>query len=82
MLYLQYQPLFKQKTDNEKHKIHLSLLVSIIGGFAGAFLFDAYSQGITLSFENINQVGLTFFGGLLSGLSILIVSLRLFHYLC
>jgi len=78
MLYLQYQPSFKEKSDNEKFKIHLSLLVSILGGFAGAFLFDAYSQGITLSFKNINQVGLTFFGGLLSGLFILIVSLKLF----
>jgi phosphatidylglycerol:prolipoprotein diacylglycerol transferase len=78
MLYLQYQPLFKLKPDNEKYKIHLSLIVSIIGGFAGAFLFDAYSQGIHLTFENINKVGLTFFGGLLSGLLILLVSLKLF----
>ena len=78
MLYLQYHPLFKSKSDSEKYKIHLSLLVSIIGGFAGAFLFDAYSQGINLTFENINQVGLTFFGGLLSGLLILMVSLKLF----
>ncbi|OQP38626.1 hypothetical protein A4H97_18045 [Niastella yeongjuensis] len=78
MLYLQYQPLFKEKSDNEKYKVHLSLLVSIIGGFAGAFLFDAYSQGIDLTFENISQVGLTFFGGLISGLSILMISLKLF----
>jgi phosphatidylglycerol:prolipoprotein diacylglycerol transferase len=78
MLYLQYHPLFKLKSDNEKYKVHLSLLVSILGGFAGAFLFDAYSQGIHLTFENINQVGLTFFGGLLSGLLILVVSLKLF----
>lgn len=78
MLYLQYQPLFKLKNDRDKFKIHLSLLLSIIGGFAGAFLFDAYSQGIQLSFENISQVGLTFFGGLLSGLIILMISLKLF----
>jgi phosphatidylglycerol:prolipoprotein diacylglycerol transferase len=78
MLYLQYLPSFKLKHDSEKYKIHLSLLVSIIGGFAGAFLFDAYSQGIHLSFENINKVGLTFFGGLLSGLIILMISLKLF----
>jgi phosphatidylglycerol:prolipoprotein diacylglycerol transferase len=78
MLYLQYQPLFKLQRDNEKYKVHLSLLVSTIGGFAGAFLFDAYAQGINLTFENINQVGLTFFGGLVSGLMILIISLKLF----
>ena len=78
MLYLQYQPSFKLKRDNEKYTIHLSLLVSIIGGFAGAFLFDAYAQGINLTFENIDQVGLTFFGGLLSGLLLLIISLTLF----
>lgn len=78
MLYLQYQPLFKLKHDSEKFKIHLSLLISVIGGFAGAFLFDAYSQGIALTFENVNKVGLTFLGGLLSGLTILMVSLKLF----
>jgi phosphatidylglycerol:prolipoprotein diacylglycerol transferase len=78
MLYLQYLPLFRLKTEGEKFKIHLSLLVSIIGGFAGAFLFDAYAQGVTLAFNNINQVGLTFFGGLLSGLVILMASFKLF----
>jgi phosphatidylglycerol:prolipoprotein diacylglycerol transferase len=78
MLYLQYLPSFKLKHDSEKYKTHLSLLVSIIGGFAGAFLFDAYSQGIHLSFENINKVGLTFLGGLLSGLIILMISLKFF----
>ena len=78
MLYLQYEPLFKQKRDREKFKIHVSLLMSLIGGFAGAFLFDAYSQGIALTFENVSKVGLTFFGGLLTGLIILIVSLLLF----
>lgn len=78
MLYLQYQPLFKLKQESEKFKIHLSLLVSVLGGFAGAFLFDAYSQGVELTFENVNKVGLTFFGGLLSGLMLLIVSLKLY----
>lgn len=78
MLYLQYQPLFKLKNDSEQFKIHVSLLIAVLGGFAGAFLFDAYSQGVALTFENVNKVGLTFFGGLLSGLILLIVSLRLF----
>lgn len=78
MLYLQYEPLFKLKPDSEKFRIHLSLLITLIGGFAGAFLFDAYSQGIAVTFENVSKVGLTFFGGLLTGLILLITSLTLF----
>lgn len=80
MLFLQYQKDFKQKKDNEKLEIHLALLISIIGGFIGAFIFDAFSQNITLSFHNINKIGLTFFGGLISGLFILAFCLKLFSF--
>jgi phosphatidylglycerol:prolipoprotein diacylglycerol transferase len=76
MMFLQYQKLFKSDTENNKYKIHLSLIISIILGFIGAFLFDAYSKNIPLSFKNLNQIGLTFFGGLISGLSILIICLK------
>ena len=77
MLFLQYQKLFKTKTETEKHKIHLSLIISILLGFIGAFIFDAYSQNITLTFDNLNQIGLTFLGGFLSGLMVLVVCLKL-----
>ncbi len=77
MLFLQYQKPFKTKTDKEKHKIHLSLIVSILLGFIGAFIFDAYSQNIALTFDNLNQIGLTFLGGLISGLMILVICLKL-----
>jgi phosphatidylglycerol:prolipoprotein diacylglycerol transferase len=77
MLFLQHQQPFKTKSEKEKHKIHLSLIVSIILGFIGAFIFDAYSQNIALTFDNLNQIGLTFLGGLLSGLLVLVVCLRL-----
>ena len=77
MLFLQYQKLFKEKTETEKHKIHLSLITSIVLGFMGAFIFDAYSQNISLTFDNLNQIGLTFLGGLLSGLLVLVICLKL-----
>ena len=77
MLFLQYQKTFKTKTEKEKYKIHLSLIISILLGFIGAFIFDAYSQNIALTFENLNQIGLTFLGGLLSGLLVLVVCLKL-----
>lgn len=77
MLFLQYQKSFKVKSEKEKFKIHLSLLFSIILGFIGAFIFDAFTQNISLTFGNLNKIGLTFFGGLLSGLLILVVSLKL-----
>ena len=77
MLFLQYQKLFKTKTETEKHKIHLSLIISILLGFIGAFIFDAYSQNIVLTFDNLNQIGLTFLGGLLSGLLVLVICLKL-----
>ena len=77
MLFLQYHKPFKTRTENEKHKIHLSLIVSILLGFIGAFIFDAYSQNIALTFDNLNQIGLTFLGGLLSGLLVLVVCLKL-----
>jgi phosphatidylglycerol:prolipoprotein diacylglycerol transferase len=74
---LQYQKLFKTKTETEKHKIHLSLILSILFGFISAFIFDAYSQNIALTFDNLNQIGLTFLGGFLSGLMVLVVCLKL-----
>jgi len=77
MLFLQYQKPFKTKTEKEKHKIHLSLIVSILLGFIGAFIFDAYSQNIALTFDNLNQIGLTFLGGLLSGLMVFVICLKL-----
>jgi len=77
MLFLQYQKLFKEKSEKDKHKIHLSLIVSIVLGFVGAFIFDAFSQNVALTFNNLNKIGLTFFGGLISGLLILVICLKL-----
>ena len=48
MLLLQYQHLFLIKPETEKHTIHLSLLIAIHLGFIGAYIFDAFSQNITL----------------------------------
>lgn len=76
MLFLQHQKAFNTKTENEKHTIHISLIISIISGFIGAFVFDAYSQNISLTFGNLKQIGLTFLGGLLSGLMVLVVCLK------
>jgi len=78
MLYLQYQKLFKEKRENEKFKIHLSLIISIIFGFIGSFILDAFTQKIPITFDNLNKIGLTFFGGLISGSLILFLSLKFF----
>lgn len=80
MLFLQYEKDFKRKTDNEKLKIHFSILISIIGGFIGAFVFDAFFQNIALTYNNINKIGLTFFGGLIIGSFILAFCLKLFWF--
>jgi phosphatidylglycerol:prolipoprotein diacylglycerol transferase len=77
MLLLQYQRLFLIKSETEKHTIHLSLLIAILLGFIGAYIFDAFSQNITLSFDNMNGIGLTFLGGLISGLIVLVICLKM-----
>lgn len=77
MLFLQYYNPFKHRAETEKHKIHLSIIVTIVLGFVGAFVFDAYSQNIALTLDNFNQIGLTFLGGLFSGLIVLSICLKL-----
>jgi len=78
MLYLQYNHWFKQRTQKEQHNIHVSLLLATLIGFAGAFAFDAYTQNLPINFENLNRIGLTFFSGLLSGLTLLVLFLHIF----
>lgn len=78
MLYLQYLPEFKAKPEDTRFKIHLSLLLSILTGFAGAYFFDAYTQGISVRLDTMDQVGLTFFSGLLTGIFILCLFLKIF----
>ena len=80
MLFLQYQIPFKAMGEAQKHKIHLSLIISIFLGFIGAFTFDAYSQNIELTFDNLNKIGLTFLGGLISGLIVLVFCLKIFKF--
>lgn len=80
MLFLQYQKEFEQKSENDKFKIHLSLLISTILGFAGAFVFDAYTQNIALNYSNLNKIGLTFFSGLVVGGVLLAILLKLFSF--
>jgi phosphatidylglycerol:prolipoprotein diacylglycerol transferase len=78
MLFLQYQYDFKKTSEDYKHKIHTSILISIIVGFIGAFAFDAYSKQISFSFDNLKLIGLTFLGGFMSGLCCLVICLKIF----
>lgn len=80
MLFLQYDSNFRKKSEDEKYKIHLSLLLSIITGFAGAFFFDAYTQNISPGLSNLNKIGLTFFSGLITGIILLALFLKLFGF--
>lgn len=78
MLFLQYQNNFRQKSEDDKFKIHLSLLISVIIGFTGAYIFDAYTQNVPLNLENLNRIGLTFFSGLICGCILLALMLKFF----
>lgn len=78
MLFLQYYTPFKQIAEITKHKIHISIIISIILGFIGAFVFDAYAKNIAIEFNSLNQIGLTFLGGLFCGLVVLFICFKLF----
>lgn len=67
MLLLQWEKHFKRLSEEEKHTIHLGLLLSIGIGFIGALFFDSLTQGTAFSFDNLSANGLTFFGGFVSG---------------
>lgn len=77
MLYLQYEKQFSILSTDKKNSIHSGLLLSIITGFIGAFTFDAYTQGIPINFDNYSKIGLTLLGGIVAGLSTLIIFLKL-----
>lgn len=76
MLYLQYEKPFSKLDDNKKHKIHLGLFLSMVVGFIGAFVFDAYTQGIPITLSNLNLIGLTLLGGVAAGLLTLTLFLK------
>lgn len=78
MLCLQYDKWFLSRTEKERNNIHLSLLLATITGFSGAYIFDAFTQGISLSFDNLQHIGLTFFSGLLTGAILLTICLYFF----
>ncbi len=80
MLYLQYENTFKSKSEEYKQIIHLGLLVSMLVGFVGAYSFDAYTQGIPISFSTLTQIGLTFFGGLMAGLVFFVFYLKRYSF--
>lgn len=77
MLYLQYERKFVSFSFEKRNVIHTGLFISIITGFIGAFTFDAYTQGITLSFSNLDQIGLTLLGGIVAGLLTFSVFLKI-----
>jgi len=77
MLYLQYEKQFSVLSIDKKNAIHLGLFLSIITGFIGAFTFDAYSQGITINLNNLNQIGLTLLGGIVTGFLSFTIFLKL-----
>ena len=74
---LQHDKLFKETNEEYKHIVRLGLMLSLIVGIAGAFLLDAYTQGVSVSFSNLRRIGLTFYGGLMVGLFGLILYLKL-----
>lgn len=68
MLYLHYDSSYKSLKENEKNRVQAALLMALLFGFLGAYLLDAYTQNISLKWENLNEIGLTFYGGFISGL--------------
>lgn len=77
MLFLQYEKDFRKKSIAYRQRVHEGLFFSLILGFAGAFALDAYTQGIPFRITEFRRVGLTFFGGLVTGFIVLVVYLRL-----
>jgi len=77
MVYLQYEKQFSLLDADKKNAIHLGLLLSIMMGFVGAFTFEAYTQGTPLNWHNLNQIGLTFLGGVTVGILTLTIFLKL-----
>jgi phosphatidylglycerol:prolipoprotein diacylglycerol transferase len=77
MLYLQYEKQFTILSIDKKNTLHSGILLSIVIGFIGAFTFDAYTKGIVINFNNLNQIGLTLLGGIVSGFLTLTIFLKL-----
>ncbi|MEG1669122.1 prolipoprotein diacylglyceryl transferase [Chryseobacterium sp.] len=77
MLYLQYSGPFSKLNNDQKYKIHLGIFLSLIIGFVGAFVFDAYSQAIPIKWSNFKLIGLTLQGGMIAGLFSLVVFLKI-----
>ena len=80
MFYLQYNKDFKYKSDKYKQTIHFILLLSIFIGFIGAFSFDAYSQGISITFSDLNKIGLTFYSGFIAGFLFIVLYFKLLSF--
>lgn len=76
LLYLDYEIKEKGIPDARITSIYLCVTVSLILGFVGAYFFDAMTQG---KLDTLEDVGLTFYGGLLFGLISLIVLIKVFH---
>lgn len=76
MLLLQQGSAFRHLAAEQQHRLRLSLLLTVLTGFAGAYLFDAFTQrqqGHLLSASG----GLTLMGGMLAGILCLALCLRL-----
>jgi phosphatidylglycerol:prolipoprotein diacylglycerol transferase len=76
MLNLQYDKKFNSLNLKEKNFIHIALLSSLIIGFIGAYLFDAFTKEIKININNFNKIGFTLYGGMIIGLLTFVVILK------
>jgi phosphatidylglycerol:prolipoprotein diacylglycerol transferase len=79
MLFLQYQPGFKQLNAARQHQIHFAILLALLSGFAGAYVFDAVTQDKLSLLTSPSQVGLTLLGGVFTGGFVLCLVFKLYH---
>lgn len=76
LLYLDYQINKMSILDSHITSIYLCVIFALVFGFLGAYFFDALTQG---KLDTLEGVGLTFYGGLLSGLISIIIFIRIFR---
>lgn len=77
MMYLQNNKSFASLEEQIKHRLHFIILIAIFAGFIGAFILDAYTQNIEVKWHNLNEIGLTFYGGFITGMIVLSVMVKL-----
>lgn len=73
LINLENEKKYIQESERQKDTIKMIIVVSIIFGFIGAYVFDSITQNkLYTMLSRPNEIGLTFWGGFILGLIVLI----------